>query len=295
MGYQPDPLLTILAHYRHNRLESPVQAAIAWINCWPTPKELRSFREYDAYWQGASEAALKFGYHLEEFVVDKDMPLHRLEKILMTRNIKGILIPPHREQPDWENFNWGNFSAVRLSRTIKSPEMHIVTIDQASNAMIAFGEVRKKGYERIGYVGGTVPGWMFTAGFMQAQLDLPKRLRLPPLLSPHKGLDNLGPFLKWMKEYKPQAIITALADLPNILKKHGYRVPEDVSLAGLSLMDGNISAGMDQHAKEVGRVSVLTVISLINDFAKGIPSIFRQVLVEGSWIDGPSMPAFRMF
>jgi len=37
-------------------------------------------------------------------------------------------------------------------------------------------------------------------------------------------------------------------------------------------------------------VAILTVISLINDFAEGIPMIFRQILVEGSWVDGPSLP-----
>lgn len=293
MGYQPDPLLTVLAHYRHNRTQSPVQAAIAWINCWPNPKELRGLREFDAYWRGASECANKFGYHLEEFVVDKNMPLNRLEKILLTRNIKGILVPPHRVDHGLERFNFDHFSAVRLGRTVERPEMHVVTSDQAANCMTAFRKIRAKGYERIGYVGVHSPTRMFTAGFMQAQLEIPKPERLPLLLVSQGTELNEKELLHWIKANKPQAIITETREVPVMLTAAGYKVPGDIALAALSVVDGNISAGIDQHSVEVGRVAMLMVISLINDFAQGIPPIFRQILVEGSWVDGAECPPFK--
>jgi LacI family transcriptional regulator len=293
MGYQPDPLLTVLAHYRHNRAQSPVQAAIAWINCWSNPKELRSLLEFDAYFRGAFECANKFGYRLEEFVVDKNMPMQRLEKILITRNIKGILIPPHRPDPGLEKFNFDHFSAVRLGRTVEKPEVHVVTSDQAANTVMAFRTMRAKGYSRIGYVGVQSPLRMFTAGYMQAQLEVPKAERLPLLLYPLAGPYDPRILFQWLKANKPQAIITETSEVPSLLASGGYKVPEDIALAGLSLMDGKISAGVDQHSSEVGRVAMLMVISLINDFAQGIPSIFRQILVEGSWVDGPSCPSSK--
>ena len=288
-------MLTTLAHYRHSRIQSPVQAAIAWINCWPSPKKLRCFPEYNAYWEGASEAARKLGYHLEEFIVNKDLPLRRLEQILLTRNIKGILVPPHHVEPNWEDFNWGSFSAVRLSRTIKGPKLHVITSDQAANAMLAFREIRRKGYERIGYVVSNESAWMFANSLMQAQLEISEKHRLPPLLFSGEKLKDPALFLNWMKKCNPQAIITSLDDLPEILKAHRYSVPKDVALAGLSLTHRNISAGVDPNSKEIGRMGVLTVISLINDFEEGIPLIAHQLLVEGRWIDGPSMPSLQRF
>jgi LacI family transcriptional regulator len=290
MGYEPDPHLTVLSHYRHNRTRARVHAAIAWINCWPNPGELRRLREFDAYWQGASEGAKKLGYHLEEFVVDKNMPPDRVEKILLTRNIQGILLPPHREIPDLRGFHWDNFSVVRLGRAIPKPEMHVVSSDQVANAMLAFRKIREKGYQRIGYVGEDVPGWLFAGGFLQSQLQLPKALRLPILLLPPGDSGNQARLLHWMQKGKPEVILTEERELPTFLAAGGYRIPEDVALVGLSRLDGNISACIDQHAYEVGRVAILMVISLINDFARGIPLIFRQILVEGSWVDGPSCP-----
>jgi LacI family transcriptional regulator len=293
MGYKPDPLLTVLAHYRHNRPQSSVRAAIAWPNCWTNPKELRGLREFDAYWKGAFECAEKFGYRLEEFIIDKTMPLHRLEKILITRNIKGILIPPHRADHGLEKFNFDHFSAVRLGRSVERPELHVVTSDQSANTVTAFRKMRAKGYTRIGYVGFHSPMRMFTAGFLQAYLEVPESERLPLMLFPNWGPDpNPREIIAWVKANKPQAIITEIRELPEILANAGYRVPEDIALVALSIMDGNISAGIDQNSIEVGRVAMLMVISLINDFAQGIPTIFRQVLVEGSWVDGPECPPF---
>jgi LacI family transcriptional regulator len=294
MGYHPDPLLTVLAHYRHHRLQStPIQAALAWINCWEDPRDLRRLREFDAYWQGASEAAHRFGYRLEEFIVNEDLPLSRLEKILITRNIKGILIPPHRHDPHLEKFNWNHFSAVRLGRSVIAPEVHVVSSDQTADAMLAFRKVAEKGYSRIGYVGGDVATWTFTAGFLQAQMSLPESLRLPPLLLSQDGPHHQGDLSRWIRTHRPQALITSISRVPALLESAGYHIPRDIAVAALSHADGNISAGIDQHSQEVGRVATLTVISLINDFAQGIPPIFRQILIEGTWLDGPSLPIFR--
>jgi len=292
MGYSPDPLLTVLSHYRHSRKSSPVQAAIAWLNCWPNPKELRAYREFDAYWHGASDCASKFGYHLEEFTVDKSMPMTRLEKIFVTRNIKGLLIPPHRPGHGLENFNFEHFSAVRLGRGVEQPELHVVTPDQGSNTARAFRVMRQKGYKRIGFVGIHHPTRLFTAGFLQAQLDLPLSERVPLCLLSHP-VENAAvqkEVVGWLRANKPDAIIADSPDVPSILAHAGYQVPRDIALAGMSVVDSNIRAGIDQHSHEVGRVAMLMVISLINDFAQGIPKIFRQILVEGEWVDGPECP-----
>jgi hypothetical protein len=41
---------------------------------------------------------------------------------------------------------------------------------------------------------------------------------------------------------------------------------------------------------EIGRVALLMLHSLITENARGIPGIFRQLLVEGSWVPGNSLP-----
>ena len=92
IGYQPNPLAAGLAHFRSNSKVKPVASALGWINAWPHPKALRTYREFDLYWKGASRAAENRGYRLEEFIVEDNMTLQRIEKILRVRGVSGILI-----------------------------------------------------------------------------------------------------------------------------------------------------------------------------------------------------------
>jgi urease gamma subunit len=75
-----------------------------------------------------------------------------------------------------------------------------------------------------------------------------------------------------------------------MLRKEKLSVPEDIALAATTILDTNVNAGIDQHPEEIGRVGFLMLNSLINDGSRGIPKIFRQILVEGSWVDGSSLP-----
>jgi DNA-binding LacI/PurR family transcriptional regulator len=82
-------------------------------------------------------------------------------------------------------------------------------------------------------------------------------------------------------------------ELPQMLQKAGYRVPDDFGLAGTSVLghgEKSILAGLDQNSEEIGRVAVLVVLSLISDNARGLPPIPRQILVKGRWVDGASLP-----
>ena len=45
-----------------------------------------------------------------------------------------------------------------------------------------------------------------------------------------------------------------------------------------------------QNPEEIGRVALLMLHSLISDHARGIPKIARQLLVDGTWVDGSSLP-----
>ena len=66
MGFVPDPFLSALAAHRRQRVTAKEHGVLAWINHWQDPKRLRQFKEFNLYWRGASEAAVKFGYRVDE-------------------------------------------------------------------------------------------------------------------------------------------------------------------------------------------------------------------------------------
>jgi len=291
MGYQPDPMLTALAHYRRGKTQTPVSSALAWINRWTKPEQLRRHQEFELYWKGATQEAERCGYRLEEFVCDERLPLPRLEKILLTRNIRGILIPPHLSCPDWGDFDWAQFCVVRFGHSIDTPRAHLVTSDQLTDSLMAFQHILKMGYRRIGFVAADQPHIRFKAGYLFAQLTLDLKQRLPLLdLTDPNSEEGKRRLASWLKQVQPDAILTDVAPLRDMLSKLRWRVPEDVGLAALSVLDGNADAGIYQNSAEIGRAAVQLVISLIHHNERGVPEVCRELLVEGQWVDGQTLP-----
>lgn len=295
LGYRPDPLLNALTNYRLDKKERPITAAIAWLNAWTDGDRLRAHREFDLYWEGANSAASKQGYRLEEFRLSKDFSPERMHQILSTRGIRGILLPPHQPESNFGNFPWEEYSIVRFGRSLAKPLSHLVTADQVSNGVLAFNKCRELGYKRIGFVTNEentlARGHQFEAGFLLAQRSIPKNERLEVFgISDIQNSGRAERIKKWIKSEKPDAILTDNASLPAILRKAGVSVPGDVGLAVSTVLDVPNLAGIYQNPLEIGRVGLLMLNSLINDGSKGVPEIFRQILVEGNWCDGESLP-----
>ena len=297
LGYSPDPMLTSLSAYRQAKQTVSIKATIAWINQWEKPRKLRSLQEFDAYWNGAHDYATRLGYRLEEFVVGPGMSSQRLQQILLARTIRGILIPPHTSGLDLPGFDWGQFAVVRFGISVVQPRVHVVTSDQLQCAFMAFERMWERGYRRIGYLTSRRydrnTGGNFRAGYLSAQdVHVPLRRHLQPLaLSEENTPSDARNLERWLKAVKPDGVITAIPALPELLQQVGCRVPEDLGVAALSLLDGRFDAGIDQKSEEVGRVAMATLAGLIQQNERGIPEYCRRVLVEGRWVDGSSLPS----
>jgi DNA-binding LacI/PurR family transcriptional regulator len=296
MGYRANAVATALAHHGHRSRVRPVQAALAFINSYPDPAKLHALPDFQLCWRGAARAAEKFGYRLEDFPVNEKQPIKLLERIFLTRNIRGIIIGPlpgEESRVNWDSFAWSKFSAVRIGRRVQSPRVHFVTSAQAANTMRAFDKMRERGYKRPGFAGIWDRSRMFGAGFLWSQHEPALRSRVPPFLFSKKApeLSQQDAFEQWLKRAKPDAILTDSLAVPPMLEKAGYRVPEDIGLAATNVRDTpGVGAGIDQNTEEIGRVAVLVVLSLIHDNDLGEPEHIREILVRGKWVDGKSLP-----
>ncbi len=294
MGYAPDPMLSALSSYRKLNRGHSVQSELAWINTWPEPEKLRQHREFDLYWQGAAETAKGFGYTLQAFNL-AEIPSKRLESILHTRNIQGILLPPDGNENDsnqLEDFDWSDFSIIRFGHTAAYPKTHYVTSAQMMNTLMSFDRIEQLGYKRIGFVCEYWQQRYFSVGYSWAQKKRPPEQRLPPLLlntadSAAEQQKQLG---EWLQHTRPDAIITDKNEIPQMLTDLGLRIPEDVGLATTSIHDTIIDAGIDQRPLEIGRAAVRILTALIADRSFGIPDCRHETLIEGDWVDGSMLP-----
>jgi DNA-binding LacI/PurR family transcriptional regulator len=305
MGYRPDPALAALAAYRFTNQSHRIQSALAWVNHWEQPEKLRGYREFDNYWHGALRAAERFGYHLDDLRWTRDISARRFEKILLTRNVRGVLIPPHRKPPDWGEFDWGKFSVVRFGLSVREPDTHLVTSDQLRATVMAIQRISSYGYRRIGMVVGAELdrniGGNYTGGFFAAQKLFKQDSALSLLLvdseaTPHevespKTTTKLTNLLRtWLAKHKLDALLTADPRVPGLIRELGYRIPQDIAVAGTSISDIPVDAGINQNGEMIGRIAVQTLVSQINLNERGEPVAPCRILIESSWQDGKSLP-----
>ncbi len=294
MGYQPNAMATILGHQRHASKKRPISAEIAWINCWRDPAQLRKFREFDLYWKGASARAEQNGYRLEEFDCGERLSPSRLERILLARNIHGVLIPPHGSSyppTGWGRIAWGKFSLVRFGYSVQVPCTHLVTSNHLTCGMLAIDNMWRLGYQRIGFVANQGTQFTFTAGFLLKQAQRTEGQAPIFSFSSENPIAQLSSFSKWLKKHRLDSLLTDVRQTREILGKLGYRVPEDIGLAATSILDGNADAGIDQNSQEIGKAAMDTLVSLMNHHEYGVPAIAREVLITGKWVDGTTLPA----
>jgi DNA-binding LacI/PurR family transcriptional regulator len=300
MGYVPDPFLKRLAEYRHPNPAAQFHGVIAWLNRWEKPERLRSYHEFEQYWQGAKQASKRLGYRLEEFVWPIDLPDKLAEQRLLERHVLGLLIPPHgRTQLEWGDFDWNKFSVIRFGMSVPEPDSNLVTADHQRAVVMAIKKIHECGYRRIGLAFNEAHdrsmGGNFIGGYLWAQ----KLLKLDPLIPPmtsdfQKAPQDIAKFKavldRWMKCCKPDAILNGFPEVPAYLQELGYRIPEDVAVAGTSLDDVLVDAGIDQHSKAIGKIAAEMVIKQIGLNERGEPSDPCRILVESRWREGRSLP-----
>ncbi len=299
LNYQPNAMAVALARQRsETAVPGPVRAELAWLNHWQDPARLSGYHEFARMWTGARAAAESLGYRLIEFIVDRRMSFARLDQVLSSRGISGVLVPPHGggavTSPDQHSLDWSRYAVVRIGYSIPGLPAHMVVNNHTQGALLACTRIAAKGYRRLGYVCAPASSVLSRAGYLTYQADHPESETLPILFLPDPGSTvpevRVARLQAWLEAHRPQAILTEIADLRTLLTRLGHRVPEDIALASTSIWDGNVDAGLEQHSNLVGTTAVHVLVDLMQRHELGFPAQPREVLVPSSWQDGATLP-----
>ncbi len=299
LGYRPDPMLRALAEYRRTKEKARHQGVLAWLNYYEDPTVLATTYEFALFRKGAEMRANELGYKLAEFTPTADkIEAARLKRILATRGIQGLLLPPQPHAHTLMDFDFSGFAAVAFGYTIQAPRFHVISNFQSRSSLIAYRKLREYGFKRVGFVifnslNERTDG-AFLGGFLRDQAQLPEAQKVPFLIP--EDAASARPekkFRRWYEEHHPDAIITGRDHLPQLFeecRKMRVRIPDDLSVALLTVgppSDG--LAGIDQNALETGRVAVETLVGMLYRNQLGVPEIPLNILIEGTWRDGASV------
>lgn len=285
-------LMTELRRARAPRFHS----TLALVNAHRDPTAFRSHPTIPTYVAGCRRRADDLGYALDEFWLhDPALTASRLIEILQTRGIQGlVLVGLMRDNhlPDRFASLWDEFPAVVTGVRTQDPALSFASTDHYLLALTTFQKCLELGYSRPALVldpdiDHLVDG-RFSAGVQAAQQDLP-RVQRTKAFYPNVSAD-IGAFRKWLRQEKPDVVLTLYNTIRHWLEEDGWAVPSDIGLVQLEWRATSPDwAGMNQHNDIVGTAAIEMLVSMIQNNERGIPEFPRATLIGSTWVDGDTV------
>jgi len=289
LGYVPDPKMAEFLQYMRGRRKSRDYPVLAYIHVGE--QKHPPANSYSArLLSGAIKRAENLGYQVESFWLNpKGLNEATLARVLRTRAIDGVLIPPLPVEMGRLNLPWEQFSVVTASYTSDYLGFNQVCNNRHQITQLALKQARKRGYKRIGLVINKEldirSSHNSLSFFYWFQSQQPEEERVPVLYETEIARER---YFKWIEDNKVDVVVSGLNLLAFWMREAGMRMPEDIGFITLSTYAGNPDkfSGVDECAELVGSASVDLLTSQLNRNETGLPQVRKLILLEGKWCDG---------
>lgn len=295
-GYTPDPNLTELMCYLRKRDVSKEEPVIALLN--GKRKPLRELSN-DALLirKGAKERAEALGFKTEDFWLhEPGMRLQRIVQILQARGIRGIVVLPVESLSDVFSLPQEEFTGVATCAVAAKLGYNQVHPHFYQSMHVGIASLIEKGFKRIGYclteLEDERSNHLHLSYLLWHQNNIDARDRIQPLRKAEISPQDL---VKWVRETKPEVVISSKIEHYKWLQEAGYRIPEDLSFAALgpAMEEEGEIAQIKVGYRKIGATAIdLLRTKLTNEFLGPVdnPAV---TLIRGEWVDGASVRAPR--
>jgi DNA-binding LacI/PurR family transcriptional regulator len=299
MGWRPNPAVSAwMAHRRSSRPDRAGQQ-IVFLNVFRDQRFWRKRPSFTRFVLGVEHRAKALGYGFEEILAAAPkMTSSRLDRILRARGIEGVVVGPATTSHAHLSLAWERFAAVTHGFSLINPPLSRTAADCTFAMLQTLRELRRLGYRRIGLLlqpEHDVRGrYFWSSAFHTYQRQIASQDRL----SIFGGKDSDTKALsRWLKQQRPEVVITCNVDFRREIQKLGYRVPDDIGFASLDVHRGyeNINegfedcAGFDLHIEQTGGAAVDLLVSQLHANERGIPTFPRTLLTQGEWVPGSTV------
>lgn len=317
LGYRPDPLAQeLMARIRAKRTRRSAES-IAFINTFQEdPTLLHRIESFRIMFEGAVQQGARYGYKVVELRAgDRGMTPARLDQVLKTRGIRGVLVGPRWfDEPEIE-LDWSAYSCVLVGETTYGAGIYRVCNNHAHTTELALTQLAKLGYRRIGleltesyervrhfdFLAGVEPARRIAGSSAEFFVRIvpvrrsPEILNLPPAdRTPafHKWvIEHYGPDIQqWILQERLDAVVTLGGIEPQSLRAFRTYHGRPLGFASLDCGISPACSGIDQHAAEIGEAAIDLLRGLLLSGERGVVPHPRTLLIEGAWIDGETAP-----
>jgi Transcriptional regulators len=287
LNYRPDPLIAALSTRRTEARPRGLET-IAYLTAFPTREGWRQNRFSPAVYEGAWARAAQHGYRLEHFWLrEPQMTPRRMADILQARGILGLCVAAFPEVVSHFSFPWEHFCSAAIGYSMMKPALHRACPHQFQGMQLTLNRLRRLGYERIGVALGrrvskiVAQHWIASVLLFQYAHG-----RNAATCLVYEESDRVE-LRKWMQRHQPDAMVVSDIALLEWIRELGVRVPEEMGLVPLERYPGY--ASLDQKPEKVGAAAIDLIVGQIQRNETGLPADPRVVMVEGTWVDGPTV------
>lgn len=296
-GYHKNPVVAHLMSELRKNKTSEYRRTLALFNAHTDREALTRHPTVSTWVKGCRRRAESQGYLFDVFWLhDPELNGPRLARILQARGIAGGimvgLFNPAWLPPRFLSL-WSEIACVVTGVRTHEPTLSFCCVDHHALMLEAMRQVLSLGYRRPALaLSSTVDQLVegrFSAGMIIGQQALPEKDRLPRF-DKQEGEEGFQRFRSWMREHRPDVLLTLHRDLKGWLERLSYRVPEDVGLVDLEHNSAYADwASMEQRNDLSGEAAVDLVVSMLHNNESGVPAFPRSILGSSHWVSGTTV------
>ena len=292
-GYRRNPLAGALMSELRRSRGGAFRGVLAAIDFSEDNRPDHAARYHCELIAGADERATELGFKVEKFKVGSGgVTVQRLDSILQSRGIHGVILLPAWDEPDLSNLDWSRFAGIYTDYIIERPALHTVCPDHYRSLLGALQRVARLGYrapglflqrhqdERLQYRWG--------AAFRAFQETQPDIRVVPPLVLDEPVTQEA--FQKWFRRHKPDVVLGHNTQAIDWMEAAGASLPATHGFVCINaIMTGRPCAGLDLQPHTLGARATELLIAQLQRNETGIPEWPSSTTIPARWIDGPTL------
>ncbi len=291
-GYERNPLTgAVMSQLRRSRTQQ-FRGVLAAVEIVEDVRSGIAVRYNSALLAGISDRASQLGFNVERFVVGpQGVRIKRLDTILHTRGIQGVILLPASGFPDLTALDWNRYTGIYTDYFIDHPPLHCVCSDHYRSMIALLRDLRERGYRRPGLF-MEIPlserlQYRWEGAFLAVQNVMSGIAAVPTL----RLQDITRPsFEAWFKKYNPDVVIGHSPEAVTWMKSSGARLPKTHGFVCLNVLrtSGNC-ATLDLQTAQLGARAAELVVGQLLHNELGIPSQPSLTTIPARLIDGPTL------
>ena len=291
-GYRHNPLAgAVMSELRRSR-SGLFRGVLAVVDLDEPDRPVNSVRFYRELIRGATERAAELGFKVSHFVVGRrGVPLHRLDTILQSRGIQGVILLPVWGDPNFSKLDWTRYAGVYTEYVVERPALQSVCSDHYRSMMTVLSRLYALGYRRPGLF---LPRhyderlqYRWSGAFLAYHQYHRERTPAPLLM---RDEINRREFSAWFLRHRPDVVIGHLTEALAWMRACGARIPQTHGFFCLNTHRPHPPcAALDLQPRLIGARGVDLVISQLYQNQRGAPEQPSFTFLPSRWIDGPTL------